>query len=276
MKPFFGYPGGKSKAVKIIDAKIQLDAAPIYVEPFAGAFSIGLYYAEKYPSTNLWINDIDSDLYCLWKAAIEYTDQLCNAIKYIRVDANLFYTLRDEINKKLPYENKDLIQRAVNKLVIHKISFSNLGEKSGSPVGGKNQSGNWKFDTRWKPELICNRIRKISKLLSNSRITNLSFEDILDKIPDNALVYIDPPYVEGGPKCYKFFFTESQHKLLSQKLKKAKFKWFLTYDNHSLITSLYNHPNVKIDTLNLLYSMSSCSQQNNTVKKVKELLISNF
>ena len=274
MKPFFGYPGGKSKASKLIFEKLKISGSPLYIEPFAGAFSFGLFYAEKFQGNKLWLNEYDTDLYCLWKATVENTEDLCESIKKIKIYSDLFYELREKLSKKRPFNKKELMERALEKLIIHKISFSNLGEKSGSPVGGKKQKNKYKYDFRWKPDLICNRIKAISKLISNIKITNLSYEKVLDQVSIDHLVYCDPPYVDGGPKCYKNYFSNLQHAQLADNLMNAKYKWFLTYDNNNLIKCLYKNANIQ--DLNLKYSMSSCSQKQNTVKTVKELLISNF
>jgi len=84
MQPFFGYPGGKSKTAKKIFNTLNLSqfgGVRQFVEPFAGGFSMGLYCAPELDA-KAWINDFDRDLYCLWVAVIDHTEQFCDCLLY--------------------------------------------------------------------------------------------------------------------------------------------------------------------------------------------------
>jgi DNA adenine methylase len=86
------------------------------------------------------------------------------------------------------------------------------------------------------------------------------------------LVYLDPPYVEAGEKCYKHFFTDDDHRSLARDLKGVKWRWFMTYDNAALVRELY--PDAEEITLN--YQMSSAYRAGKTLKPNTERLITNF
>lgn len=273
MKPFIGYPGGKSRAASKIIALLEGHLDGPYCEVFGGGFSLGLALKEQW-DTAMWINEYDPDMYSLWRMVLDYPEDLCDLVMSARVTSELFYDLRKKILNRGEFRIEEIADRAIDKLIIHKISYSNMGEMSGSPVGGKNQTGKWKFDVRWKPALICKSIRKTHDFLKGTKLTRKSYTAILNYISDESLVYLDPPYVEAGRKCYKNSFTEDQHLDLAERLKNVKFRWFMTYDRHPLIEEAYDW--ASIQGLGFKYFMSSAYRNGKEMKDGSELFISNF
>jgi DNA adenine methylase len=272
MQPFFGYPGGKSRAVKQIIKVLGLDMQKYdrIVEPFCGggAFTLGTLGNQR-----AWLNDLDHDLMCLWQAVIRYPEDLCEAIQGARIKASDFYRLQAKLLSGLPkVERRDaVVRRALDKLVVHKISFSNMGEMSGSPVGGRKQTGKWKFDCRWKPDLICKRVMQTSELLSSAYVSDWTFPQVMKYATPRDFFFVDPPYVEAGKKCYKHSFTLDDHVRLAEYLKRLPCDWTLTYDYHPHVLGLYKW--ATIYDLEFNYFMSSAYRAGETMKVGKELLI---
>jgi len=281
MKSFFGYPGGKSR----LAARFEKDGFfeslfPIssYVEPFAGGFSMGLTLLKSCGPFPVWLNDIDQDVMALWRAALRHTDEFCERVATAKVTLDTFYDIQKRILN--PQASRGtLLDRALDKLVVHKLSYSNMGEKAATPVGGKNQKNadgskkKWKFDVRWNPQSICGSIRRVAKTVGDCfKLDSLSVFDLLLRIPDSALVYLDPPYVGAGEKCYKHYFTEDDHENLAKALRGARWRWFMTYDDSELVRELY--PTCQEITLN--YQMSSAYRAGQALKPNTELLITNL
>lgn len=270
MKPFFGYPGGKSRAVSDIKARLCWDNNQYnrVVEIFSGGASFSL--SCDMPA---WINDLDADLMCLWLCVRDYTDDLCNEIEFRNITPNTFYELRDKLKKPRhpPSTKAARLRRGIDKLVIHKISYSNMGEMSGSPVGGKNQTGKWKFDVRWNTDSICRSIRKAARKIQSWDITCMDYRHVLKMLGKDDFVFVDPPYVEAGKKCYKHAFDEGDHRELAQRLKRLKQSWALTYDNCEMVHDLYAW--ATLHDLSFNYFMSSAYRSGQTMKQGNELLI---
>jgi len=271
MQPAFGYPGGKSRAVKHIMKVLDLDLSKYLqvVEPFCGGASFSL-------SCNIekvWLNDIDPDLYCLWRSIISYIDDLEAAVMDARIKAEDFYTLRDKLLEGggRPTSREGVVQRGLEKLIIHKISYSNMGEMSGSPVGGRNQTGKWKFDCRWNPTSICKSLRRAHNRLCDALLTCVDYEAVLGGCGSGNLMFVDPPYVDAGAKCYKHSFDMADHILLARALRRAEYKWILTYDYHPRILELYSW--ARIYDLEFKYFISSAYRSGEDMKIGKELLI---
>lgn len=217
----------------------------------------------------VWLNDLDRDLTCLWSAALRHTDALCERIQSTSVTVETFYQVQSRILKDV---KRSLMDRAMDKLIAHKLSYSNMGEMAATPVGGKNQTGDWKFDVRWNPDSICQAIRRVAAMFDSVRLTSQSVFKMLPCIPASALVYLDPPYVTAGGKCYKHSFSDEDHVQLAMALRKVKWNWFMTYDDHPLIRHLYAGQYKEID---LRYQMSSAYRKNQALKTTTELLITN-
>jgi DNA adenine methylase len=275
MQPLFGYPGGKSRAVKKIVETLDLDLSKYrqVVEPFCGgaAFTLGTLPQ----GGEGWLNDMDFDLMALWMSIVHFPDALCDAVTSAKIEAEDFYRLREKLLKpRKQVTRKDAVVRcALDKLIIHKISFSNMGEMSGSPVGGKNQTGAWKFDCRWKPDLICKRIKDASELLEGVCLTNWDYQTVFRWLRKDDFVFIDPPYVDAGAKCYKHSFTMANHVALAKAVKSLRCEWAITYDYHPSIVEMYSWADVY--DLEFKYFMSSAYRSGETMKVGKELLITN-
>jgi len=68
------YPGGKSRAVKIISPIIpDFDE---FREPFLGGGSVFVFLKQKCPKKTFWINDLYPNLYYFWKQTQQNLDKL--------------------------------------------------------------------------------------------------------------------------------------------------------------------------------------------------------
>src|SRR5262249_38928824 len=66
------------------------------------------------------------------------------------------------------------------------------------------------------------------------------FGSLLQRLPSHAFVYIDPPYYLQGNALYKHGMSEKDHERLAELLRKLRFRWVLSYDDHTRIRELYS------------------------------------
>ena len=62
------YPGGKSKALSQIIRHLPAHFTS-YREPFVGGGSLFIHLKQQRPALDVWINDLNHDLYCFWQYA---------------------------------------------------------------------------------------------------------------------------------------------------------------------------------------------------------------
>lgn len=263
---FFRYPGGKTKLRKKIIERLTINSVGLseYREPFFGGGSIGLLMIPYPQFTSAWINDKDIGLVCLWKSVRDHADALRKRVKGYTPKVEDFYTFKIELEnvKFLPQITEEIVELGFKKLVIHQISYSGLGTKSGGPLGGKEQKSEYKIGCRWSGEYLSKKISKLHCALTRINVdcTNDDFENLLFAGETPALIYLDPPYYVKGGALYQHAFTEEDHKRLAIALKNTIHKWVLSYDDCDEIRDLYSWAH--IETLSVNYSITTARQKN--------------
>lgn len=254
------YPGGKSKACKIIEEilikHVDITTFTSMISPFFGGGSFEFYMQNKYHLT-IKANDKFEPLYIFWNTAKNNKIMLCDKIKTLKsVDKEKFMLYRNNIMN----EQDPLIQASYY-FVINRSSFS-----------GATLSGGFSKEAASK-RFTDNSI----KLLENINLSLVEFfnKDFSEFIEDTAatekrLIFLDPPYYLGGnSKLYGYkgdMHEKFNHELLAQKLYNTK-NWMLCYNNCEFIKTLYK--DYKIVEVDWSYGM-------NKTKKSSEILILNF
>lgn len=255
------YPGGKTKVWHQIVEKLSKFNNTNYLEPFFGGGSIGLKLIAN-PITKIWINDKDVGIANLWTAIIRYPEELKKLIHSFVPSVEVFFKFKEELVSELTGE---IVEIGFKKLVIHQLSYSGLGTKSGGPLGGITQKSKYKIDCRWSVNHLCKNIDKCHNILKKVEIhenccTNLDFALVN---LSNSLSYYDPPYYQKGNDLYQYGFSLEDHKRLCNFLKNKE-NWVLSYDECREIREMYSW--AKISTLRVSYNIKG-------IKTKTELLI---
>ena len=188
LKTCLRYPGGKSRACTKLDQFIpDLSNYTEYREPFLGGGSVALYLTKKYPDLNIWVNDLYEHLYNFWVQLRDNGIEMRNELSQLKqrypdpVSARkLFEQAKEYLNEK---DNEPVLS-AVSFYVVNKCSFSGLTESSSFSSAASESN----FSMRG-----IEKLPEYSKLIKNWKITNLSYEEMLDG-DSNIFVYLDPPY----------------------------------------------------------------------------------
>jgi DNA adenine methylase len=261
------YPGGKTRACKIIDTTISqhfdMSHFDTVVSPFFGGGSFEFYLQNKY-SVALIVNDKFTPLYHFWKQVKSNKTILCEELRKIKsVSKEQFAAYRDTIMDL----NDDVLQQSVQYFVINRCSFS------GSTLsGGFSEESSVK---RFTPSSI-NRIESLD--FTHIEIHNKDFRDFIDSLTapststaatatGKTLLFLDPPYyLESKSKLYGNngdMHEKFDHKLLFDVLNTKK-NWVVTYNNCEYIRNLYK--DYIIHDVNWSYGM-------NTSKESSEIII---
>lgn len=235
------YPGGKSKLARFLAEEIKYQAGDrkiIYVEPFAGGAGAALTLLMTSKVDRIWINDLDPAIYTFWKIAVFDTDRLINKIKKTKVTINTWK------RQKLIYKSKntDDLDLAFATFFLNRTNRSGIIE--GGPIGGMNQSGNWKIGARFNKEGLIERLSAIKKYRNVIKVTNKDGIKLIESIQsrvnwNNHFIFIDPPYIEKGQLLYLNHYKKDDHENLARFIKDSKLNWVMTYDDVSDIRKLY-------------------------------------
>ena len=231
----FRYPGGKSKLLKRIVTLIPLRDSPnhTYIEPFVGGGSVALAVAQKWPSARLILNDRDENIYSFWQMVACGSDrdvkQLLALIKK-RPTVKQFRRLRAE-------EPATSLDKAFHALFFNRTTFGGMA-KSG-PLGGYDQRGKGKIDSRWNSLKLTTDIETARRLLhGRTTVLNEDFERVIALADDRSFLYLDPPYYKAGNELYTSCWKDDDHVRLKEALR-GRDDWLLSYDAHPRIQELH-------------------------------------
>ncbi len=259
------YPGGKSRAIKILMPFFPQDFDEL-AEPFFGGGSVGLYLAQNLGLKQIFANDLNTDLYCFWQTLKTQNKALIDEIKRTRQT----HTNGRELYEKLLArrgENLSDFQRAVDFFVLNRITFSGVVD-----CGGYSQKA---YESRFTPSSI-ERLKNMDSILRNFTFSNQSYERLLQNNGKRVFIFLDPPYFSASKsKLYGKkgdLHANFNHERLCEHLKNTKHRFLLTYDDSEFIRELYKDFYKLKYTLQ--YGMNNFKQTK--AKAGSELLISNF
>lgn len=287
MKPLLRYPGGKTKIKELLFNKINslydLDTIDTYIEPFLGGGSMALYMMEKLPkNVSFYLSDIDSDLICLWKSVQQYPEHLIERVKSYTPTVESFINFKNELSGiyLFPNSTHETVDCGFKKLALHQISFSGLGTKAGSPIGGMEQKGEYKIDCRWNPKAIEKKIRAMNHLLNSRTVyfNHRTVENVLNVIvegrygnDERILLYLDPPYYVVGNQLYEHGMSVEEHNDLCNKLKNINCKWLLSYDNCEWVKENYSY--ATIENIDITYTLVNTGKNKEVIICPKQELL---
>ena len=259
------YPGGKSRAIKVLMPFFPQDFDEL-AEPFFGGGSVGLYLAQNFGLKQIFANDLNTDLYCFWQTLKTQNKALIDEIKRTRQT----HTNGRELYEKLLArrgENLSDFQRAVDFFVLNRITFSGVVD-----CGGYSQKA---YESRFTPSSI-ERLKNMDGILRNFTFSNQSYESLLQNNGKRVFIFLDPPYFSASKsKLYGKkgdLHTNFDHERLCEHLKNTKHHFLLTYDDSEFIRELYKDFYKLKYTLQ--YGMNNFKQTK--ANKGQELLISNY
>ncbi|WP_245525014.1 DNA adenine methylase [Mesorhizobium sp. M8A.F.Ca.ET.165.01.1.1] len=268
MSPF-RYPGGKAFLSDYLTKKLGLIKGQNkhYAEPFCGGAGAAVILLKAGFASHLHLNDADVRVYSAWRAMLEESDRFVERINTVSVDMETWQWASEIVNKSNLKEYDFELGFAA--FFLNRTSRSGIIFRAG-PIGGYNQTGNWKIDARFNAPALAGRVQWIGSVKDHITLTNedgLTFlHRSLARVPvARTLFFIDPPYVQAGGRLYLNAMNDAKHIALSDILQNSKLRhWILTYDDHPLIRSLYGSQD--ISDLGVTYSLQN-------KRKEREVLI---
>ncbi len=233
------YPGGKSLMTSFfIDLFKYNDMKDIvYVEPFAGGAGAAVNLLVSGNVKSICINDANVGIYSFWKSLVSEPERLIAKVFETPVTLSEWRFQRDI------YKNSDSPSLELGFAVFFLSRTNRSGIISAGPIGGssdeKQASAKYKIDCRFNKKDLIKRMERIAENANSIQVYNMDALDFINIIPENAFVYLDPPYFVKGQCLYMNHYTECDHHNLSESLKSASFKWLLSYDDVSKIREIY-------------------------------------
>lgn len=251
------YPGGKTRACKILDEIFTNHFDPNnfskLISPFLGGGSFEFYLQGKY-SYKIVGNDKFGPLYNFWKICKEEKDALVSILKENHSQKVTKSQLQERRRDIMSLEND--LEQAVSYFMINRCSFS-----------GSTLCGGFS-DEAIEKRFTESSIKNIAKLkLDNFEINNEDFSSFIEtNYTGEDIMFLDPPYyLEKGSKLYgnKGDMHETfDHQRLFEELS-DKSNWMMTYNNCEYIKDLYQ--DFEIIETNWTYGMNKSKESSEIV-----------
>ncbi len=260
------YPGGKSRAIAKILAQMPVNMAE-YREPMVGGGSV--FLAVKAVLGNrvarYWINDLNYDLCCFWRAARDENTLLVErliALKRAYADGRALWAFLN-----IPNTLQSDLERAMRFFALNRITFSGVVDS-----GGYSQQA---FERRFTDSAI-ERVRKLAPMLANVHITHADYLPMLQEGGESVFIFLDPPYWRAtSSRLYGtdgVLHTTFDHARFANALRECRHRWLITYDDSPMVRQLFSF--AQITAWQLQYGMNNVGQA--TAQKGNELFIRNY
>jgi DNA adenine methylase len=234
------YPGGKSALYMRLRQVIRSNglAGCTYVEPYAGGAGAGLGLLVTGQVARVVINDLDPAIFAFWKLLATKPGLLREKIQAAELHPKEWAEQR-EAYRTADRSDYDTLGYAT--FYLNRTSRS--GVLNAGPIGGHDQSGNYKIDARFNREALSERIRILSLYASRIVVSSKDGKEVIEKYASrsNTFIYADPPYFEKARGLYMNSFSLADHEALADVLNShAQRSWILTYDNAVKVSELYS------------------------------------
>lgn len=238
------YPGGKAKIADFIKQVVKdndlLDG--VYVEPYVGGAAVALSLLMDEYVSRIIINDKDRSIYAFWHSVLYDTDRLCKLIEETPVTMETWWAQRtfQSVENK---ETTDLLTLGFSTFFMNRTNRSGI-IKAGV-IGGFDQRGNYKIDARYRKEDLIARIRRIASYADRIELHHEDAVDfvkhIVQVLPQNTILYLDPPYYKKGRGLYMNYYEDADHEKIRDVITNVDtFRWVVSYDNSLFIKELYH------------------------------------
>lgn len=236
------YPGGKARFAPFVASLIianGLDGGH-YMEPYAGGAGVALELLFDGVVTDIHINDADPAVYDFWRAATLFPNELIHLVETAPLTMESWFHWRSVLRGETAATP---VERGFATLFMNRTNRS--GILKGGVIGGKNQSGSYRLDARFKREVLVERLDRIAHSADRIHVTCIDAIELLRQVksilPPRSLIYLDPPYYVKGQGLYRNYYKHDDHLTIANALQKQSFnrRWIVSYDNTPVIRDMY-------------------------------------
>lgn len=236
------YPGGKALFAPFIARLMESNGLKggHYLEPYAGGAGVALELLFHGHASHVHINDLDPAVHSFWTAVTKYSEELLDLLHSTPVTMDEWFKWRAVLRGET---KASLVECGFATLFMNRTNRS--GILKAGVIGGKEQSGVYKLDARYKKDVLAARIQKIAQYAQHITVHCEDALKLLSNcnnfLPPCSLIYLDPPYYIKGRGLYRNFYEHDDHLAIARTLQSPNFyrPWVVSYDNVDEIRAMY-------------------------------------
>ncbi|MGY6276903.1 DNA adenine methylase [Methylomonas sp. MgM2] len=235
------YPGGKQKLTPFILEIILANGLEggHYIEPYAGGAGVAMELLVDGHVDHVHLNDSSYHIYSFWQSVLTQTEAFCSKISRSLVNVEEWLGHREILRHP---DEHSLLEVGFATFYLNRTNRS--GILNAGVIGGFKQNGRWKIDARFPMNDLIRRVELIGSLRDHITVCNLDAEQFFlthfPTLPENSLVYCDPPYFEKGSRLYLNHYKQDDHERISELIQGLdNIKWIVSYDGAEEILAYY-------------------------------------
>ena len=184
--PVLKWVGGKRQLIETFSPLLPKKITS-YCEPFVGGGAL-LFHLQP---NIAYVNDINTDLLCVYTVIKDSVDELIEELKQYKNDSDFFYAVRDWDRDKKKYSSLSAVERAARILYLNKTCYNGLYRV--------NNAGefNSPFGHYRNPNIVNEPVlRAVSAYFNAATVyfSSVDYGEVLANIKKGTFVYLDPPY----------------------------------------------------------------------------------
>lgn len=221
----FKYWGGKQQLCEWIISHFPPNYEKLtYMEPFCGSAVVLL---NKAPSEREYINDLDKNLFYIYKAIRERPKEFARLVRNTLFSTNELNYAVDILDGKI--KKDDWLLYAWAKYIVMVLSMFGAGSNSLSASPTRNNAGD--FHSKFA------RLNAVRERLKDVQVLNKDAMTIIEQFDrPNTFFYLDPPYPETNQSGYKNAFTMDDFNKMTDALQKISGLYLMSFEKKEGMT----------------------------------------
>lgn len=235
------YPGGKQKLAPFVLEVLRANdlVGGQYVEPYAGGAGVGIELLLDNHVSKIHLNDSSFPVYAFWRSIQRNSEEVCRMISTASLTVDEW-----KVRREIVRQPKGHSQLEVGFSAFYLNRCNRSGVLSGGLIGGLAQEGQWKMDARFPRNELIRRIEAIALRANAIVLKNWDAERFMEEhiptLPEDTLVYCDPPYFDKANRLYLNSYDEADHRRIAKVIQsRLSRKWLVSYDSVPEIMGYY-------------------------------------
>ena len=234
------YPGGKSLLVPFLKDILEANGLirGTYIEPYAGGAGAALKLLHEGSVSRIVLNDFSPIIGAFWRALLHRPHRFMALFEKLSPTIEEWHRQKEIVSRHREFS---IVEVGFAAFFLNRCNRS--GVLNAGPIGGVDQTGNYKIDARYSKDGLRERLQTVMAMRRQITFRQMDALDFLVEVSEmddqRTLVYLDPPYYVKGQKLYLNAYKHQDHHDLSYFLRDLQTPWLLSYDNAEAIRRLY-------------------------------------
>lgn len=182
------------------------------------------------------LNDLDAGVAAFWRSVFTHTEDLARLIETAPVTIDAWHAHHETYRGRSG--TADDLELGFATFFLNRTNRS--GILDARPIGGLQQTGDWKIDARFNRTALSWRVRTLGRYRNRVTVTEEDGVGLVGKyLGRKHFIYADPPYLVRGSDLYLDTLTWHDHQRLAKVLSDTRGSWMVTYDHDPRVHLLY-------------------------------------